>query len=172
MKKCGSCFYFKHKYPVLDAEFCCQELGTMSEDNSCGDFRRGKHAESATPEIILNDARDALNSEQKISFNISQKENLFNIISDIFTIEQDVDLVIDKIKLEIEKQGYNLPFSANTILRFSSKLSDLFLLYRMTLSYGMGRYIDDIMKLEIEKHFTDPRKYQGPPEATSKTKEI
>ena len=165
MRKCGNCYFFKNQFLVGDAEFSCSELGTEFNDSSCGDFRSGRHAEEKNPELIINEARNQLDEKEQIKFDVSQKENLFNILTDIFTIEQDVNIVLDKIKLEIENQGYNLPFNGNKVLNYSSKLTDLFLLHRLTLSTGMGAYLDQIMKLQIEKLFSDPRKYhQKPPD--------
>jgi len=163
MRKCGTCYHFKNKFAVGKDEFSCSELGTESEDNACGDYREGRHATEQTPEVVLNEAREALNEEGAMNFNVSQKENLFNIFTDIFTIEQDTDIVLTKIKDEIEKQGYYLPFNANKILNYSSKLTDLYLLYRMTLATGMAAYLEDIMKFQIEKLFSDPRKYHPKP---------
>jgi hypothetical protein len=169
MKKfCKDCFWFTHEWDLKDKKFTCKNLGSNSEDISCGDYQSGIHAEEkTTPEVVLNSIQTELaktiTATPESFFNISQKENLFNIISDIFKMEQDVSVVVEKIKSEINRQGVHLPFATNLIENFTSKLSDLYLLYRLTLSFGLGSYRDDIMKLKIEALFSDPRKYDIKP---------
>ena len=163
MRKCGDCYNFNHKFLVLDKEYSCSQLATAASDSACGDFQSSKDSEAETPEISLKRSQVELASSEPNP--VSQRENLFNTITDIFLMEQDVTLVLEKIKDEIAKQGYSLPFNGNKVEMFADKLSDLYLLYRMTLSMGMGGYLDEIMKLRIEMHFSDKRKYNPDPVA-------
>ena len=167
-KRCGRCYFFKNKASYGSTacgsgiHYSCSELYTEANHLPCGDYRESKYTSESKlgPEIILNEARDKIEaSENKNVFNISQKQNLLNILTDIFTIEQDVAMVIEKVQGEIEKQGFDIPFDSDSIERYTSKLSKLHLLYRMTMATGLDSYAEDIMKYEIEKLFADPRKY-------------
>ena len=152
MKKCINCFFFKNKFPVYDTKFSCSEL-FITEDMCCSDFTLAARKSS------ISDTKKTEYLEALPSF--SNQQDFMNVITDIFSMDRDAVTVIDEIRKEIDAQGYDLPFQASKVLALSGKLSDLYLLYRLTLSHGLGAFSDQIMKLHIEKLFFDPRKAQN-----------
>ena len=152
MKKCGDCFFFNNKFPVYDTKFSCSDL-FISEDMTCPEFT------SSTRKSSITKVKNIQHLDGFTSF--SNQQDFMNVVTDIFSMDKDAVAVIDEIRKEIDAQGYELPFQSNKVLALSGKLSDLYLLYRLTLSHGLGAFADHIMKLHIEKLFFDPRRHEN-----------
>ena len=79
---------------------------------------------------------------------------------DITHLEQFVHFEILHLQLIVLADFEKLRYLIDDIKQdMTDKLMDLYLLHRMTIAMGMGSYLDDIMKLRIERHFADSRKY-------------
>ena len=148
MKKCGNCFFFHNKFPVYDTNFSCSELFQEEKSSPCQEYVKAPLRPSSLKPSNL----EGLPT-------ISHQQEFMDIITDIFSVDKDIVSVMETVKREIEAQGYDIPFQSNKVIVLSGKLSDLYLLYRLTLSYGLGAFADQIMTLHIEKLFSDPRKY-------------
>ena len=147
MRVCGQCYYFSNKFQVFDKEFSCAELFQKEDSVVCGDFKINKDDVKVSP--ITQVEQDLELEKQHFTY----QADYFDIIKQDFVQSQDLHIVINKIRDELDIQGINVPFNDSTIKRYQQKLSDLALLQRLILVNGMGPYIDDIMKLEIEKKF-------------------
>ncbi len=75
------------------------------------------------------------------------------ILAESFVMEQDLRLSVDTIKAQLQTQGANIEVDSLDFNRSSSRLIDLYVLYRLTMAIGLARYSDEIMVAEIQRQF-------------------
>ena len=66
------------------------------------------------------------------------------------------NFTIKQIQYELQTQGAEITLPADQFKRYTSKIVDLYVLYRLCCAMGLGAYVDEIMSQEIENKFQPP----------------
>jgi hypothetical protein len=85
----------------------------------------------------------------------SYRDIFHEVLAENFVLEQDLRVAVDSIKAQLQAQGANIALDPKTFERQAGRLMDLYVLYRLGLVVGLGRYIDDIMRVEISRLFSE-----------------
>jgi hypothetical protein len=135
--RCRDCRWFEEPHGRASP---CRDAGAKADDLGCEHLQRADDAAKAPVGALEHESYRALFHE---------------VLAESFTLEQDMEVAINSIRAQMQTQGVNASLDATVFQRHSSRVIDLYVLYRLILMCGMGRYCDEIMNHEIGHVFRD-----------------
>jgi len=143
--RCIDCHWFETKTKVRREMLSCKDLGEKAHTQSCDHFlkRQGEGQETAEwSESLIGALSD-----------VKFREVFHEIIAESFVLEQDAKLSVATVQAQLQTQGAQVSIDEMDFERHTSRIIDLYILYRLILAMGLGRYTDEIMRAEIERKF-------------------
>lgn len=143
MMRCRDCAWF-HR-PRGRTPTTCRDVGEEPDNEACSQF------EIEAPEASVPDPAATIGALE-----YQQYRDIFHeVLAESFVLEQDARLAVDTVRAQLQTQGANVAMDPTTFNRQAGRLVDLYVLYRLVLACGLSRYVDDIMKREIDRIFRD-----------------
>lgn len=143
MMQCRNCAWF-HR-PRGRTPTTCRDVGEEPTNEACLQFE--VHAPEPEP-VEPSAAVGALTQE-------TYRDIFHEVLAETFVLEQDARIAVDTIRAQLQTQGVNIDLEPGAFNRQAGRLVDLYMLYRLSLVIGLGRFADHIMKCEIERVFRD-----------------
>lgn len=143
MMRCRNCAWF-HR-PRGRTPTTCRDVGEEAGNEACLQF------EVEAPEPEKPDPVSAVGALEHQDY----RDIFHEVLAESFTLEQDSKLAVATVRAQLQAQGANIEMDPAAFNRQAGRLVDLYVLYRLTLSMGLGRYVDRIMETEIARVFRD-----------------
>lgn len=141
--RCRDCAWFRR--PRGRVPTTCADVGEEPNSEACPQFElEAPEPEVPDPEVVIG----ALTQQ-------SYRDIFHEVLAESFVLEQDARLAVDTVRAQLQAQGANIAMDPASFNRQAGRLVDLYVLYRITLSIGLARYVDDIMRTEIARVFRD-----------------
>lgn len=136
-RKCGTCRYFDR--PMGRDGQTCQDQGEVRTAPACPRY---------APEIVNVGALPVP----------SFREIFKEVLAESFVCEQDLKLAVDEVAAQLHAQGATISLNERgdnhpEFRVTGERLIDLYVVYRLCMTLGLGRYSDQIMEKEIERKF-------------------
>lgn len=138
---CRHCAWFRR--PRGRVPTTCRDLGEEPSSEACSQFE----IDAPTP--------DPPSPEAAIGALMSQnyRDIFHEILAESFTLEQDLHISVDTVRAQLQAQGANISAMPAQFNRVAGKLVDLYVLYRLALAVGLGRFADTLVGVAINKSF-------------------
>jgi len=146
---CRDCAWF-HR-PRGRVATTCRDVGEDADNEACPQF------ENREPEHVVAEPEAAVGALVHQNY----RDIFHEMLAESFTLEQDSKLAVATIRAQLQAQGANIEMDPATFSRQSGRIVDLYVLYRLVLAMGLGRYADKIMETEIERVFRDREDRKG-----------
>lgn len=150
MMQCRNCAWFRR--PRGRTPTTCRDVGEEPTNDACAQFE----IDAPEPEPV--EPKAAIGALTRESY----RDIFHEVLAETFVLEQDAQIAVDTIRAQLQTQGVNIALEPAAFTRQAGRLIDLYVLYRLTLAIGLGRFTDQIITREIERVFRDreekPRK--------------
>lgn len=135
-RSCQDCRFFR--LGVGRDGKSCQDIGERPNGVACESFRPEPQVGALPPE--------------------AHRDVFHEILAESFVLEQDVRLAVDTIKAQLQTQGASIDVDGKDFRSSAGRLVDLYVVYRLIMTVGLGRYADEIMAAEIQRRFLPDRR--------------
>ena len=166
--KCEDCRWFYSPAIYGKHRIDCQALGSKRTDPACDSFQKPLEdpeltvANALEPRVVTESDDRKKRLVQKAQLGNLEELNYNNdfiqLIRESFILEKSASEAPKAIRISLQQTGQDFDLDSLIFNKYTNKLGDIALLYKLCLIYGLGRYIDDIVKLEIENRFATKEK--------------